>query len=338
MKKEYSIGVDISQQTLDVCVLSSEELLFESSIVNSQKGLKSLFKELNKLGVNKKNSWVCAEHTGSYGLLLRQFLEVNGFSYTMLPALEVMRSVGMTRGKNDKVDARRIAEYGHRFHDRLRSTKLPEQYLQRLKKLFSFRKQRVKRSTMLKNQIREMERELGYKPSDYMLKVAKKELKDTQKVIKEVEQQMKQLIESEESAEQNYELVRSVNGVGHLIACYMVISTDNFTQFTDARKFASYSGIAPFTNSSGSSVRGRTTTSSLRNKDIKTLLVSGVNSVIAGNNEFGLYYKRKIKEGKHKNVVKNAIAFKMINRIFAAVNRKTPYVRTYAEIFSPKFA
>ena len=338
MKKEYSIGIDISQQTLDVCVLRSGDLLIESSIGNSKKDLKSLFKEFNELGVNSKNCWVCAEHTGSYGLLLRQFLELIGFSYTMLPALEVMRSVGMTRGKNDKVDAKRIAEYGHRFYDKLRPTRLPEQYLQRLKKLFSFRKQRVKRSTMLKNQIREMQRELKYTLNDYMLKVAKKELRDVVKVIKEVEQQMKQLIDGQESANKNYGLVRSVNGVGHLTACYMLISTDNFTQFNDARKYASYSGIAPFTHSSGSSVRGRTSTSKLRNKDIKTLLISGVNSVIAGTNEFGVYYKRKIQEGKHKNVVKNAIAFKMINRIFAAVNRKTPYVRTYAEIFPAKFA
>jgi len=76
----------------------------------------------------------------------------------------------------------------------------------------------------------------------------------------------------------------------------MLISTDNFTQFDDARKFVSYSEIASFANSSGSSVRGKTKTSNLRNKGIKTLVVSGVNSVVAGSNEFGLYYQRKMKE------------------------------------------
>jgi len=48
---------------------------------------------------------------------------------------------------------------------------------------------------MLKNQIKEME--LRYAASDCMLKVAEKELKDTTKVVKEVEQQMAQLIDRE---------------------------------------------------------------------------------------------------------------------------------------------
>jgi len=59
MKKEYSIGIDISQETLDACVQSSEGVIFESRIDNSRKGLKCVFKELEKLGVNSKNCWVC---------------------------------------------------------------------------------------------------------------------------------------------------------------------------------------------------------------------------------------------------------------------------------------
>lgn len=327
------IGIDISKDTLDVCVLSSAVCVLEKVVENTGKALKGLFNELRTVGVGPENSWFCAEHTGVYGLLLRQMLEQEGFSYSMLPALEVMRSIGMTRGKNDRVDARRIAEYAQRFQDRLSSDRLPPEHLRQLKTLFSFRKQRVKRCTMLKNQIKQMDKALGSQDR-FMLRVARKELKDAQKIINEVEQRMIRLIEELEEVKENYELLRSVNGIGHLTACYLLIVTDNFSRFDDARKFASFSGIAPFDHSSGTSIRGKTRTSRLRDRQIKTLLMSGVNSAIRGKNELSSYFKRKTEQGKHKNVVKNAIAFKLITRAFAVIKRRTPYVTTYQHVFA----
>jgi len=48
--------------------------------------------------------------------------------------LENPTSSGITRGKNDRVDAQRIAEYAMRFADRLRACK-PAEDLKRLKQL-----------------------------------------------------------------------------------------------------------------------------------------------------------------------------------------------------------
>ncbi|MFT4986463.1 MAG: hypothetical protein ACI81Y_001676 [Glaciecola sp.] len=49
----------------------------------------------------------------------------------------------------------------------------------------------------------------------------------------------------------------------------MIICTQNFQLFDDARKFASYAGIAPFEHTSGSCIKGATHTSKYRNKDNK---------------------------------------------------------------------
>ncbi|WP_273566874.1 IS110 family transposase [Maribacter halichondriae] len=275
MKIRFFIGIDISARTLDFCIMVDGKAIEYHCIGNTKKELKKLFRKFVSNGMTQHNSWICAEHTGSYGYRLRLFLEETGYRYSMVPAIEVKKSTALSRGKNDKVDSKRIAEYAFRFQDKLKESRLPEKYLIRLKNLFKYRQQRVRNSTRLKNQIKQLETQWECGPRDYMLVNAKMEQEQCGKVIKEVDRQIRELINSVEKAKRNHELVRSVLGDGPMTACYLLICTDNFELFDDTRKFASFAGLAPFENRSGSSIKGRTRTSKLRDRQIKALLKRG---------------------------------------------------------------
>ena len=106
-----------------------------------------------------------------------------------------------------------------------------------------------------------------------------------------------------------------------------VVYSNNFQGFTDARKHACYSGVAPFENSSGTSINGKTRVSHLANKRLKSNLSNGARSAVQNDPELRLYYKRKAKEGKEHGVIMNAVKFKLITRVFAVVNRGTPFVK-----------
>ena len=60
---------------------------------------------------NSDNTLICLEHTGIYGKLIIKNLFVFGFSLWVEMSLKIIRSIGVQRGKNDKVDAERIAYY-----------------------------------------------------------------------------------------------------------------------------------------------------------------------------------------------------------------------------------
>jgi hypothetical protein len=45
--------------------------------------------------------------------------------------------------------------------------------------------------------------------------------------------------------------------------------------------------------------------------------------------ELKAYYERKTKEGKSKMLVINNVRNKLIGRVFAVINRKTPFVNTF---------
>ena len=64
------------------------------------------------------------------------------------------------------------------------------------------------------------------------------------------------------------------------------------------------------------------------------MIKSGANSAYRWDPEIKAYYKRKVKEGKHHNLVINAIKCKLVNRIFAVVDRQTPYVNIYQQKFA----
>ena len=126
-------------------------------------------------------------------------------------------------------------------------------------------------------------------------------------------------------------LLCSIPGIGLVTAVALILATNNFTAFSDSRKFASYCGVAPFEHTSGTSIRGRTArrtakTSHLANKRIKTLLSNGAATAIQFDAELKNYYQRKLKEGKPKMVIINAVRAKLINRVFATINRGTEYV------------
>ena len=130
----------------------------------------------------------------------------------------------------------------------------------------------------------------------------------------------------------NSKLSQSVVGIGPIISAYMIAFTENFSSFKTSRKFATYSGIAPFIYGQSGSKKGKSKVSHIAKKKIKSLLSNAVNVVIMHDKELAFYYQRKIADGKPKGVVINAIKNKLVHRVFAVVKRQTPFVRlnTYA--------
>lgn len=72
-------------------------------------------------------------------------------------AVEIKRSLGLQKGKNDQVDAQRIAEYSYRFMDRVKLYTPKNEILTQVKALYSLREQFVETRKRLKTSIREQE-------------------------------------------------------------------------------------------------------------------------------------------------------------------------------------
>ena len=66
----------------------------------------------------------------------------------------------------------------------------------------------------------------------------------------------------------------------------------------------------------------------MADKRMKALLSMAALSAKKWDPELNQYYKRKVEEGKNPMLVMNNIRNKMISRVFAVINRGTPFVNT----------
>jgi len=324
MKILDTIGIDISKLTFDVRIHSSQVYhQFENSIKGFEKLLKWTYKNSS---FSKENILFVFEHTGLYSHQLSVFLTQKEIAYSLVPGLEIKRSLGIVRGKDDKVDATKIALYGYRLRDEISTYKLPENQLISLKRLLSLRERLVKQRAGFKSSLKEQKRVLISKENLILLRTQERMIHYLSKQIKDVEKEMKFIIAGDDNLKQQFKLITSITGVGSQTALFIIAYTHGFSRFDNSRKFASYCGIAPFPNSSGTSIRGKTKVSNLANKKIKSLLDLSAKSAIQHNYEMKIYYNKRIEIGKNKMSTINIVRNKLLSRIFAVVKRGAPYV------------
>lgn len=325
MKFKWFIGIDISKKTLDATMYDKASLKKPKHIKvsNNLNGFRELIRWIRKQGSLIEESLISMEHTGVYGNDLAVFLDQKRISYSMVSPLHIKRSLGLTRGKNDKVDSFQISRFCYLHREELQLSKFPSITIQKLRGLINERERIVKMQATEKQVLKE----LKVQSSGSSNKRVKARLAHFSQDINSIEREIEQIINAEPDIQENYILARSVIGIGMVNAVLFIIYSNNFQGFANARKYACYSGIAPFESSSGTSIRGKTKVSHLANKRIKVNLSNGARSAVQNDPELQLYYKRKAKEGKEHGVIMNAIKFKLITRVFAVVNRGTPFVK-----------
>jgi len=335
MKKNNFIGIDVSKDTLDAAMhsLKLPGKFTEKRFENSVSGYKALTSWIKKCKYSLEECVFCMEHTGVYSLNPSVFLCEQGLFVSVVPALEIKRSIGVTRGKNDKVDARRIAGFAMDRKEKLKPFQASGKSLLQIKQLLTYRDQLRKECSSFKTSIKSHERYQQNTGLDYITTDLKELIEQLEERISIVDKKVAQIIEGEEMLRKNSELIRSVMGIGPVISAYFLVTTINFSSFDDGRKYACYAGVAPFEYSSGTSIRGRTAVSHLANKRMKTLLYNAANCAVLYDPELKQYYHRKKSEGKDHKLIMNAICCKLIYRVFAVTKRQSPFVTLYKENF-----
>lgn len=321
---ENYVGIDVSKLSIDVFIRESRA---HKQFKNDVGGFDLFSTWLTKqIGHSLATILVCFEHTGLYSLPLALFMEKEKIPFAMLPALEIKRSLGITRGKNDLVDSKRIAEFAYRFSDKISLTKLPASDIRKLQSLLNLRDRLV---TNMKGYVvsqNEMLRTIRKEDFPELFSVYDNTVASLKEEIKKLEQAIKTIIKGNEQLRSTYELITTVKGVGFIVASFLIVYTCNFTRFDNWRKFACYSGIAPFEYQSGTSVRGKTQVSSIANQQVKRMLHLAALAAIHFDTELREYYIRRQEEGKSKMSIINIVRNKLVSRVFAVAKRGTPFV------------
>jgi transposase len=329
MEPVYFLGIDVSKETFNTALTLNGRDFHEDQLQNKPSSISAFFRDLKKQLSSFTTLVVCLEHTGIYCQPLLNFLSKNQIRVCVEPGLQIKQSQGMTRGKNDDVDAKRIASYAFKNRDNLTLWKPQRGSLQKLKALLTLRERLIKVKNQLEVPINEGHGFIDPIVSKQIARQCSKSIKSLKDDIKKTDESISKLVREDEHLNKQYNLVTSVPGVGKITALNVILSTNEFTRIQDAKKFACYAGVAPFEHSSGTSIRGRTRVSKMANMAIKRLLHLAAMSAITCSEELKSYYQRKVQNGKNKMSALNAVRNKLISRIFACIKNDRMYQKEY---------
>ncbi len=330
----FILGIDISKKELDFCLTNHNKPVYQGKILNTAQGFKSLAKKLKSLNIDLHEILFCCENTGIYTSPLLLFAEKNNINLWVETPLAIKKSLGLTRGKSDQADAKRIAEYAYRHQDQYKPWVTPSKSIQDLQSLWKQRKSLTKVKIQIKQNLTEIKAMQG--PSAYKKasQAYKSTLQGIQKDLKQIEKKLKETLAKNKDLAKLHDIITSVDGVGTTTAIYLMVLTKGFKSFNDPRKLACYAGIAPFPYSSGTSIRGREKISPFANKELKTLLHLCAVSVLKMNNRFTDFVKRKKEEGKHMMSIINSLRNKILHVICACVRKNQKYEKNYINLFA----
>lgn len=324
MNYTHYVGIDVSKETLDVALLGGNAVN-QIQIKNTPKAIKAVLVEWK---ISIADTLFCLESTGHYSnIAVATLVELGAFIWVANPA-DILKSIGMQRGKNDQIDALRIATYALRFKDKARLVKPDTLRYQPLKELIAQRELLVTDKAKYQAQINDMKRSADKSRYALLKGINQPIIKQLEKSIKEVEKQIEAFINNLPELKEQNKLLQTVPGIGKVLAQTILAYTNGFDSFDNPRAFACHAGVVPFEYTSGKSIKSRKRVSHKANKRLKSLLHMAAMSVIRGKNELQIYYMRKVNEGKSKMSVINAIRNKIIYRAFAVINRKSPYILT----------
>lgn len=325
------IGIDISKNTFDLALIkdNNESTFISDAFPNTNSGIVHLEEFLKKQGLKMDETLFCMEHTGIYCRMLSQYLTERKYHVWIEMPVKIINSLGLKRGKNDRLDAKRLAEYACSKKSKAVLWDPPREVVLRINDLLTLRDRLVESRKSLKQPIKELY-DAGFTDAAKLIEdKCKMTLKAIDQEIKQIDKELEDIINNDSNLKKLFRLATSVPGIGKITALFLLYYTNEFKLFINPKQLACYCGVAPFEHSSGTSIKGKTRVSNFANKKLKKLLHLVALSTISRNTELSAYYLRKVSEGKNKMLVINAIRNKILHRLCAVIKRETPYQLEY---------
>jgi transposase len=285
-KIESVVGIDVSKDSLDVCVLGRGcELL---QVANLSSGFTKIANLLNRLRLKL----VIMEASGGYEKAVSEFLIERGHPVAVVNA-RMVRDYAKALGvlaKTDRIDATVLARYGRDVDPRRnpgidRSIEALRQIKQRRTQLVEFRKQekvRRQRPGLPKPLMAQIDIHVG----------------QLDKQIAACQKALRKALAKNDQLRTKLDVLTSVKGIGDVAATTFLLELPELGELNN-REIASLVGVAPKNNDSGY-YRGKRQVwggrQSVRNMLFMCSMVAiRFNPVIAG------YYQRLTAKGKpHK--------------------------------------
>lgn len=312
-----ALGIDIAKLKFDVCLIKPSGHGKHKVFPNTRHGFEQLVAWLASHQVSDLHT--CLEATGSYGEPLALFLFEAGFVVSVAnpAAVRAFANAGLSRTKNDKVDAELIARFC--LAQRPKAWQPPAPALRELQAL-------VRRlESLIEMRVAE-ENRLSSGGTTFTVRHSLEEhIAYLLAEIKQTETLIRQHINDHPDLKEQSDLLDSIPGIGETTAALLLAEIVNIKQYTSARQVAAYAGLVPRERRSGSSVRGRTCLSKIGNARLRKALYFPAITALRCSDFFKTWAESLRTRGKSKMSVIGAAMRKLIHLAYGVLKTGKPF-------------
>ena len=332
--KEHWVGLDVSKATFDAALAAPDQrfpstplrTLPWKAFPRTREGVEAFLAWLDEQ-VPKRKARVLMEATGRYSVELTTWLVAK--RPTLRPAIENPKNTKAfidslnQRNKTDGLDARGLAFYG--IERRPAPYEPLSKTRQELRELNRYRDALVAQRTALKNRSHEKS------SSKIVTRMQVRQLRQLDKDISTVEQEMKLLINEDEVFKGDFDLLTSIDGVGPITAMTVLAEIGDLRRFERARQLTAYAGVSPRIVQSGTSVRGKTRMCKRGNKRIRQALYLSAMATLNTKkpNSLSAMHYRLCEGGKQGKEALGAVMRKQLTVMRAVIISGKPYDPTF---------
>jgi len=304
---EVFVGIDVSKAALDVGVLPLAQFW---TAPNDEAGCRSLAERLQTLSP----ALIVLEATGGFETLVTATLAAAGLPVVVVnprPVRDFAKATG-TLAKTDRLDARVLALFAQRLRPPVRPLK--DAQSRELDALFTRRRQIVEMLTMERNRL-----DLAAAP---VRKDLKAHIAWLVKRLKDVDGELKTLIENSPVWREKDDLLQSAPGVGPVASVALLAQLPELGTL-NRRQIGALAGIVPFNHDSGK-FKGQRHVWGGR-AVVRAVLYMATLAAIRCNPSIKAFYQRLRAAGKKPKVAIVACMRKLLTILNAMLKTKTPW-------------
>lgn len=335
--KKICIGIDISKETFDATVIFAEDMADLTSCGYSQfdnapHGFRSLVawvrKSIKPVKGSMDDCLFCMETTGGYDLRLCNYLFEHKLHVWRESALQICRSSGFRRGKNDKADSLNIATYAAKNQEKFQEFKPNPEKIDALKELVRYREVLVNRKRQCSTRIKSKEDTATDSSSSvykFIQKQMNKEKRELEVLIDDAEKKISEVIASDATLQRHYDHITSIKGISLVNASAIIAFSGDFKRIRTANKMACYCGAVTFYDDSGTSIHKKDPNKHICCKMLKSYLSMAASCAQKNNKEIKAYADRLLAKGKKEKIVANNVKNKLLHIIYSLVLHDCDY-------------
>jgi transposase len=329
MDNFYVVGVVVSKNKLDYCLMSNDIVLKQGTTVNETSAIRLIFDLfIKEFELSNEQILICAEHSGQYNYPLIYCCECDRYKLWLEnPNLIKIYCSGLQQGKNYRLSPKQIAIYGSRNADKIKLRRQPVSEVEHLKQLHIELEMLEVDSAKLHSQLVDQKNYMSEEVFNINATRLINLLRGLEDAIATIKSEIKCIFADNSFLSEQMELLTSIENVDTELALKMIVETDAFTRFENCRQFCSHAGIAPLNKILKINEHSAHIINPKSDKGIKTILNQTALSIVKkSDSELKNYYIRKLKEGKDEKIVLNALRVKLVARMFAVIKNNQRYL------------